>query len=461
MLIKTAINMKPTFCTLALLLIPTFLSASDVQPNVILIMADDLGYNDLSCYGSQEIDTPVLDQLATEGVRLTSFYSGCTICTPSRMALLTGMYPIRCGWQGGVVGYGIQPQNGLSPQTTTIAEIYKTAGYTTALIGKWHLGDTSEHSPMVHGFDSAFFIDKSNNQTKKLWRGETIVADPFDNRRLTENFTSEAISFIEANRDTPFFLYMPLSAPHFPAQAHPDWKDRTNLGAYGDVVEELDGRIGMLLYTLTQLEIDDRTIIVFLSDNGVEPGQKQWAQSAPYRGLKWSTLEGGNRVPCIIRWPGRIPAGTVNNQLTAAIDLLPTLVSACRIDSPVLHTVLADCDGVNVLDSLIKKRNRRHARNSLLFWHGWGTPQAIRVDQWKLFFDQVKELPDSQNGPVLINLENDPAEMTNLSKQYPQRVAKMLATARQKLKYMEDNATPLGGPKNPQAKVPAMPKWLD
>ena len=453
--------MKQVIRTLAVLLIPTVLFASEVQPNVVLIMADDLGYNDLSCYGSHEIDTPVLDQLATEGIRLTSFYAGCTICTPSRMALLTGMYPVRCGWQGGVVGYGVKPQNGLSPQTTTIAEVYQRAGYTTALIGKWHLGDTAEHSPMVHGFDSAFFINKSNNQTKKLWRGDTIVADPFDNRRLTERFTSEAIKFIEAKRDTPFFLYMPLSAPHFPAQAHPDWANRTNLGAYGDVVEEMDSRIGMLLNTLTRLEIDDRTIVIFLSDNGVEPGQKQWAQSKPFRGLKWSTLEGGNRVPCIIRWPSRIPAGTINDQLMAAIDLFPTLVSACRLDTPDLKGVITNCDGVNILDTLVKKHHRRHARRTLLFWHGWGTPQAIRINQWKLFFDGIPELPDSQKGPVLINLKDDPAEMTDLSQQYPQRVEEMLATARQKLSDMNDHVVPLGGPKDSRAKVPATPKWLD
>ena len=453
--------MKQVIRLLTVLLIPTTLIANEVQPNVILIMADDLGYNDLSCYGSREIDTPVLDQLATEGIRLTSFYAGCTICTPSRMALLTGMYPVRCGWQGGVVGYGVQPQNGLSTQTTTIAEVYKRAGYATALIGKWHLGDTAEHSPMAHGFDSAFCINKSNNQTNKLWRDDSIVADPFDNRQLTEHFTSEAIKFVEANRDTPFFLYMPLSAPHFPAQAHPEWANRTKLGAYGDVVEEMDGRIGMLLSTLTRLEIDDRTIVVFLSDNGVEPGQKQWAQSAPFRGLKWSTLEGGNRVPCIIRWPGRIPAETVNNQLISAIDLFPTLISACHLDTPNLKTVLADCDGVNILDSLIKKRHRRHARNTLLFWHGWGTPQAIRMNQWKLFFDDVQELPGSQQGPVLINLKDDPAEMTNISEQHPQRVEEMLATARQQLSYLNDNVVPLGGPKDSRAKVPATPKWLD
>ena len=145
----------------------------------------------------------------------------------------------------------------------------------------------------------------------------------------------------------------------------------------------------------------------------------------------------------------------------AAIDLFPTLVSACRLDSPDLKTVIANCDGVNILDTLVKQRHRRHARNSLLFWHGWGTPQAIRINQWKLFFDGVQELPGSQKGPVLIYLKDDPAEMTNLSQQHPKRVEEMLATARQKLSYLNDHVIPLGGPKNSRAKVPVPPKWLD
>ena len=158
----------------------TFAIESANRPNVILIMADDLGYGDLSCYGSDIIKTPVLDKLASEGARLTSFYAGCTICTPSRMALLTGAYPWRTGWRGGVVGYGIKPQNGLAPSALTMAEVFQEAGYQTALIGKWHLGDTPELSPMQQGFVTTFYINKSNNQTKKLWRGAKLVADPFE-----------------------------------------------------------------------------------------------------------------------------------------------------------------------------------------------------------------------------------------------------------------------------------------
>ncbi len=452
--------MKAPLILLMVFLLASNSMAAKASPNVILIMADDLGYNDLSCYGSVTIKTPVLDQLAAEGVRLTSFYSGSTICTPSRMALLTGLYPVRCGWQGGVVGYGIKPQNGLAPATTTIAEIFKQAGYETALIGKWHLGDSTAHSPAVHGFNTTYFINKSNNQTKQLWRGNELIADPFDNRHLTELFTDEAIRFVESNHGKPFFLYLPFSAPHFPAEAHPDWKGKTKLGAYGDVVEELDSRIGDLLKALHRLKIEDNTIVVFLSDNGVEPGQKQWAQSTPYRGLKWSTLEGGNRVPCIIRWPGRIPARQTNNHLISAIDLLPSLTAACQLNSRMVKDTIAKINGVNIMPSLCRRGAGRPARSTLLFWHGWGTPQAIRSGNWKLYFDEIEELPDSQQGPVLINLKNDPAEHTNLSQQNPKRVAELLDEARRQLTEIGGNTMALGGPVDSKAKVPAKPKWL-
>ena len=452
--------MKPLIILLTLFLLSPHTMAATSQPNVVLIMADDLGYNDLSCYGSVMIKTPVLDQLAAEGVRLTSFYSGCTICTPSRMGLLTGLYPVRCGWQGGVVGYGIKSQNGLAPATTTIAEIFKQAGYETALIGKWHLGDSATHSPAAHGFNTTYFINKSNNQTKQLWRGSELIADPFDNRHLTELFTSEAIRFVESNQSKPFFLYLPFSAPHFPAEAHPDWKGKTKLGAYGDVVQELDSRIGDLLKTLHRLKLVDNTIVIFLSDNGVEPGQQKWAQSTPYRGLKWSTLEGGNRVPCIIRWPRRIPARQTNDHLISALDLLPSLAAACQLNTQMVQDTIARIDGINIMPSLCRRPAGRPVRSTLLFWHGWGTPQAIRSGNWKLYFDEIKELPDSKQGPVLINLKNDPAERTNLRLQHPKRVAELLNEARQQLIEITENTMALGGPVDNDAKVPAKPKWL-
>ncbi len=431
------------------------------QPNVILMMADDLGYGDLSCYGGDAIKTPVLDKMASEGVRLTSFYAGCTVCTPSRMALLTGAYPARVGWRGGVVGYGVKPVNGLAPEVLTVAEVFKSAGYSTALFGKWHLGDAPSMLPMNQGFDLAYYITQSNNQTKKLYRDSELIEHPFDNRRLTEQFTAEAIQFIEVNQARPFFIYIPFTAPHFPAQAHPEWKGKSKLGAYGDVVQELDSRVGQILQTLHDCQLDEKTIVIFTSDNGPEPGQKKWARATPFRGLKWSSLEGGNRVPSIVRWPGVIPAGHVSDELTAAIDVFPTLAHACGIELTRVTPGSPKIDGVNVWNTLIDKPDNRHARTELLYWDGWSVPQAIRVGDWKLYFDQVKELPDSSDGPVLINLREDTAEQTNLSDKHPQKVRDMKELARQRLADIQSNAVPLGGPADDRKPDQRRSLWLE
>jgi arylsulfatase len=362
------------------------------------------------------------------------------------MALLTGAYPTRVGWPGGVVGYRIDGANGLAAEARTIAEVFQGAGYATGLFGKWHLGDAAELQPMNQGFESAFYIKRSNNQTKKLWRGDELIADPFDNRLLTEQFTNEAIQFIQSNRARPFFLYLPLTAPHFPAQAHPNWKGKSSKAAYGDVVEELDSRVGEILKTLETESLDRKTIVVFLSDNGPEPGQQKWASAKPFRGLKWSSLEGGTRVPCIVRWPGVIPAQLESDELTAAIDLLPTLAHACGID---LHTnaeASPQLDGVNVWDTLINKQNTVHARTHLLYWNGWAKLEAIRVGEWKLFLGNVKDVSESDKGPVLIHLTQDPAETTNLAEVHPDKVRSMRALAKQLVADIESNAIPLGGP---------------
>jgi len=310
----------------AIALLGIFGAESSARPNVVLIMADDLAYNDLSCYGSERIETPVLDKMSEQGIRLTSFYAGATVCSPSRMALLSGSYPTRIGWEGGVIGYGMKGYSGLPRDVVTIAEVFRAAGYRTALSGKWHVGKR-ELAPMHQGFDETYYLLASNNQTQTLWRGEEVVDEAFDNRRFTEAFTREAIRFITAGREKPFFLYLPYTAPHFPAEPHPDWQGHSANGAYGDVVEELDGRIGEILGVLGKNGLDENTIVVFLSDNGPERNQSQFNSAAPYAGGKWSAREGGTRVPCIVRWPGVIPAGRECDRLIAAIDLFPTLAA--------------------------------------------------------------------------------------------------------------------------------------
>ncbi len=418
-------------------------------------MVDDLGYGDLSCYGSKKHRTPVLDKLAAEGIRLTNFYSGATVCTPSRMALLTGCYPSRVGWQGGVMGYKISPQTGLPKSIPTIAEIFKNNDYRTAMSGKWHLGEAPGSLPNDRGFEESYHILSSNNQTKKLWQNDKIIADPFDNRQLTKLFTDAAIKFIRTPSDKPFFLYLPYTAPHFPAEAHPDWKEKSNNAAYGDVVEELDARIGEILTALKETNQEKNTMIVFLSDNGPEGSQRKFNSAEPHRGGKWTTLEGGTRVPCIMSWPGTITAGQVKDNLVSAIDLLPTIANACGISLEQKHI-----DGINLRGTLHDARADDQQRRTLLYWEGWATPQAIRQDHWKLYFDEVKDIPDTKTGPALFDLSIDPREEKNLAQQQPARVADMLKEARSQLNAIAEKSLPMAGAEKIAPSKIKAPRWL-
>ena len=446
----------------------------DEQPNVILIMVDDLGYNDLSGFGHPEIQTPVLDELARDGMRLTSFYSGASVCTPSRMALLTGCYPVRMGWKQGVIGYKMGLRDGLHPHAITMAEVFQHAGYATAMSGKWHLGSEPPCRPHRQGFDTAYYIDKSNNQTRKIWRNDDIVEEKFVNRHLTEQFTKEAVKFIRKNRRQKFFLYLPYSAPHFPVQAHPEWKGKSSFGVYGDVVEELDARIGQILTTLVHEGIADNTIILFCSDNGPQPGQA--ARAHPFRGMKWSALEGGTRVPCIVRWSAQIPMGRSSDQVVTAMDLLPTLCDLAGIDlQKKMHQLRPDSnvaknaispsiDGRSVAE-LFRGTNEFLSERGVLYWHGMGKPQAIRKGSWKLFFDREStvaglgvdaKLPAVQSeslknlahgqGPVLFNLEEHSDELSDCSADRPDIVKQLSALATRMLAETRKDVIPLWQP---------------
>lgn len=409
-------------------------------------MVDDLGYHDLACYGHPKIKTPVIDQLAQDGVRLTSFYAGATVCTPSRLALLTGAYPTRLGWTKGVVGHIMPKGKGINPQSLTIAEVFKAAGYSTGMFGKWHLGDEKPFRPHQHGFDTTYYINKSNNQTKQLWIGDRVMTNPFDNRLLTQQFTENAIQFVRTNKNKPFFLYLPYTAPHFPVQAHPDWKGKSDFGVYGDVVEELDHRIGELLAALQEEQLKQNTIVVFLSDNGPEPLTKE-SKADPYRGKKWSALEGGTRVPCIARYPEAIPRGQTNNALIAAIDLLPTLAHACGIDLKKHRTGSPVIDGVNVWASLCGERERPHPRTDLLYWHGADGFQAIRMGNWKLHFSRRAAGLKGGEGPALFDLSNDIQEKNDLSADHPDLVARLKKLSETRLAEIEKNKLALGSAK--------------
>ena len=429
---------------LFLFLASLFLAVSSGQerPNVVLILSDDLGYHDLACYGHPKIKTPVIDQLAQEGVRLTSFYSGATVCTPSRMALLTGSYPVRYGWSRGVVGHIMKKKRGLSLKAITMAEIFKGAGYTTGIFGKWHLGDEPDFMPNNQGFDESFFINKSNNQTKKIWAGGEVVQNAFDNKFLTEQFTNGAKAFINNNKDVPFFLYVPYSAPHFPLDAHPDWKGKSEYGVYGDVVEEMDSRVGEILSELNKNKLTEKTIVVFMSDNGPEPLTKE-SKSIPFRGKKWSALEGGNRVPCIIKSFGESRRGTVYNKTFSAMDILPSLAHACGIDIAERPKEVPPIDGVNLWDELTGGKVGAEGRPDLLFWHGADGFQAIRMGAWKLFLNR-KDAELSGEGPALFKVKDDIKERNDLSQLFPAIVKKMTSVANQRLESIQTRSIPLG-----------------
>lgn len=417
------------------------------RPNVILMMADDLANEDLSCYGSTRIKTPRLDQLAGEGVKLSSYYSGNPVCSPARMALLSGAYPARIGWRWGVMGYGFPPKSGMSPRVYTIAEAFRDAGYRTAITGKWHVGDKNM-SPEHQGFDSAYYIYMSNNQNRDMYRDGELVQKKWDNRLLTETFAEEAIRVIEAPGDQPFFLYVPWTAPHFPAEPHPDWHGKSGedrSGRYTDVVEELDYRIGQILDALEKTGKADNTIVIFTSDNGRQPGQAGPHDQPPFSGHKWQSLEGGQRVPFILRYPGVAPAGATLDTMMVGMDIYPTLAAACGIELD-LPADAQKMDGVSTWTNLIQPGSEP-ARNELLYWHGKGEATAIRVGSWKLHFNygvQKPEDPALTDGPALYHLTADPLEQHNLAKQHPQKVKQLLARAKEKLSEIYANQMPLG-----------------
>jgi arylsulfatase A-like enzyme len=458
----------PAFFLLILAILPARSEAR--QPNVILIMADDLGYQDLGCYGHPSIRTPVLDGLAKNGTRLTDYHSGATVCTPSRMALMTGAYPTRLGWTQGVAGYLMGMHDGMNPEALTIAEIFESEGYATAISGKWHIGDQPDTRPPAQGFESTYYLTHSNNQVKKVWRGDEVVEDPFQNRLLTEQFTTEAIRFVKATGDKPFFLYLPYTAPHFPVEPHPEWKGRSNFGDYGDVVEEMDSRIGDLLATVKEMGLEKDTIVIFTSDNGPNPTEK--AGSLPFRGEKWSALEGGTRVPCIISWPGVIPEGKESGMLFSAMDFLPSLSRACGIDWQAKTGGKPKIDGMDLWDALLGKDGAAK-RTELLLWHGRdGDPKAMRSDDWKLFFDRRDALegsgtsritpeqeakiapyrkalePGAPAPPMLFNLSKDPGETEDLSEKESEKVKSIGARAEEIDAAMKaDGILPISKPK--------------
>jgi arylsulfatase A-like enzyme len=326
-------------------------------PNFIIIFTDDQGYGDLGVFGATDIATPNIDRMAQQGVTFTSFYVGSPVCTPSRASLLTGCYSGRVGLQQGVLFPN--DKKGLNPDEVTIADLLKEKGYSTACIGKWHLGRPSEFLPTKQGFDSYFGVPYSNDMNPKhpmseimggfpplpLMRNEEVIESPVDQSTLTGRYTEEAISFIKQNKNNPFFIYLAHSMPHYPCHSSYSFTDSSKRGDYGDSVQEIDNGVGRIIETLQNLGIDENTLVVFTSDNGpwksaqevnfINMGGDGTTGSAlPLSGWKGQTLEGGMRVPTVMRWPEYLPADIRCSELACTLDLLPTIAGLVNADLP-------------------------------------------------------------------------------------------------------------------------------
>jgi len=346
-------------------------SAKSTQPNVIIILADDLGYGDISANGSR-IATPNIDALANMGVNFSSFYSSANVCTPSRAGLMTGRYPIRSGLAYGVIS--ANDERGLPATEVTLAEQLQNAGYLTALIGKWHLGHRAEHWPTEHGFDSFFGLLYSNDQTPlSLYRGDQVVTDEVDQKRLTQQYTDEAQKIIEDSDGKPFFILMSHTFPHIPLFVPDEFSGKSKAGLYGDVVEHLDWSTGKILSALKESGQLENTLIVVTSDNG------PWFEgsSGNSRGGKGSSWEGAYRVPFIASWPAAIKAKS-SDAISMNIDILPTVLDATGVGLPKGVAL----DGRSLMP-ILTGNSDRSPHDYLLFFNNEEIV-GVRDARWKL-----------------------------------------------------------------------------
>lgn len=445
--------MKAFFLLLAALLAPGLSSAR--PPNVVVIYIDDLGYGDIGPFGATKQRTPHLDRMAKEGMKLTSFYA-TPVCSVSRAQMMTGCYGARVS----VPGVYFPGQSvGLNPSEVTVAERLKENGYATQMVGKWHLGDQPEFLPTRQGFDHYLGIPYSNDMLKKsvetkvpvvpLLRDEKVVElmDGEGQRRLVELYTKEAVDFIGRNKDKPFYLYFAHNAVHTPIYPGKAFAGKSQNGRFGDWVEEVDWSVGQVLDTLRAQGLDKDTIVVFTSDNG--PWLTKGADggsAGPLRGGKGSTWEGGVRVPTLAWWPGRIPAGSVNDAVAATIDLLPTFVALAGGTVPATPVI----DGRDITPILLGQ-SKESSREAHYYFASYDL-QAVRQGRWKLALSPQpegmgKQATKTPPGLRLYDLDVDIGERTDVAAQHPEVVAKLKALA-------DKMAAEIGG-KTPTARRPA------
>lgn len=444
--------------------------AAPARPNIVVIFTDDQGFADVGVYGATDIPTPHLDNMAAEGLRLTNFYAAQPVCSASRAGLLTGCYPNRIGMHN-----ALMPESpvGLNPEEQTLAELLRDQGYATGIFGKWHLGDRPEFLPTRHGFDRFFGIPYSNDMWPHhpqqgpvfnfgplpLYEQETVIDTLNDQTALTREITRRSVSFIEENRDRPFFLYVPHPQPHVPLFVSDAFRGKSGRGLYGDVIMELDWSVGQILQALRENGLEENTLVLFTSDNGPWLAYGDHAGSAyPLREGKGTSWEGGVREPCIIRFPGRLAPGSVLEAPVMAIDLLPTLAGLCGADLPE-KTI----DGVNVWP-LLTGQTRENPQQAYFFYYHVNELQAVRRGDWKLVLPHRYRSMEGQvpgqggqpgeythfvlGSPELYNLRVDPEERHDLAGVHPDTVAALSRLADGMRTRLGDALTGVQGTEN-------------